>query len=99
MLPWESICIIRMGKEGLSPFRPADYRFSSCASKPTNLTIRFGSAVARTILIAVSLRCFFYAFERRAFFIYHYKLNRIDCQEKTKKENGAATPDDSVSRY
>lgn len=26
-----------MGQEGLSPFRPADYRFSSCASKPYQL--------------------------------------------------------------
>jgi len=33
-------------------------------------------------------RCgaFSYAFERHAFFIYHYKLNGIDCQEKTKKK-------------
>ena len=62
MLPWESICVILMGQEGLSPFRPADYRFSSCESSPTNSAIRFRSAVARTILMVVSLRCFFLCF-------------------------------------
>ena len=100
MLPWESICVILMGQEGLSPFRPADYRFSSCVSRPTNSAIRFRSAVARTILMVVSLRCFFLCF-RKAYLLYnyHYKLHRIDCQEKTEKENRAAPPGDSISRY
>ena len=56
------ILIRRRGQEGLSPFRPADYRFSSCESRPTNSAIRFRSAVARANLIAVSLRCFFLCF-------------------------------------
>ena len=100
MLPWESICVILMGQEGLSPFRPADYRFSSCASKPYQLGDQvqerrceddFDGRLAAVLFLMVS--------KGMPSFIYHYKLNGIDCQEKTEKENRAAPPGDSISRY
>ena len=91
MLPWESICVILMGQGGLSPFRPADYRFSSCESRPTNSAIRFRSAVARTILRVVSLRCFFFCF-RKACLLLFIIINSMESIAKKKLKKKTVLP-------